>query len=107
MVDEGGLFGDFVTSLLDEMGRSLVDIIRIEHASIKGVEFAANRENTLNQGIVIGFNDIGRNVEVKLVIGKGETETARLALATDDGRKVGEFGNEELIIVNKGVIIVE
>lgn len=105
-VDEGGLFGDFVAGLLDEMGRGFVDVIGVQHAGIKRIKLAANREDALDEGIMISFDDVGGDIEVELVVGEGKTEAAGLTFAANNGRKVGEFGDEKLIIVNEGIIVV-
>ncbi len=38
---------------------------------------------------------------------ESEAETVRLTFAAHDRRKTGEFRDEELIVINKGVVIVK
>lgn len=37
------------------------------------------------------------------MVGKGEAETLRLTLIREDGFEAGEFGEEELVVVDKGI----
>ena len=46
-------------------------------------------------------DDVGGDVEIEVVVRKGEAEAARLTFAARDGGKTGEFGDEELIIINE------
>lgn len=56
---------------------------------------------------MIFLDELGGNVEIDFVIGEGETEAARLTFAADDASEAGELRDEELIIVDNGVIAIQ
>ena len=105
-VDEGGLFEDLLAGLFDEGGGGFVDVVWVHHAGVQAIEFAADGENAFLEVVAVFRDDFGGNVEVEVVAREGETQTARLTFAAHDGGKTSEFGDEELIIINEGVIIV-
>lgn len=57
--------------------------------------------------VAVFRNNIGGDVEIEVVAGESEAETARLTFAADDRGKTGELRDEELIIVDEGVVIVK
>ena len=66
-INEGCFFSDTIASLFDKMSGSLVDVIWVHHASIKGVKFAANGKIALLELITIFGDDFLRNVKVEFV----------------------------------------
>ncbi len=56
--------------------------------------------------MVFGY-DVGGDVEIELVTDQSKAQAARLAFAADDTTDTREFGGEELIVVNKGIITIE
>ncbi len=106
-VDEGGFFEDLLAGLFDEGGGGFVDVIRVHHAGVQGVKLPPDGENALFEVVAIFRDHFGRNVEIEIVVRESEAETARLTFAAHDRRETGEFRDEELIIIDKGVIIVK
>lgn len=106
-VDEGGFFLDLLAGLFDEGGGGFVDVVRVHHAGVQGIEFAADGEDTLLEVVAVFRDNIGGDVEIEVVAGESEAETAGLTFAADDRRNAGELRDKELIIVDEGVIIVE
>lgn len=66
-LQEGGFFGDLVAGLLDEFGGGFVDVIRVHHASVQGVEFAADGEDAFLETGLVFSHHIGGNVEIEFV----------------------------------------
>lgn len=106
-VDEGGFFLDLFAGLFDEGGGGFVDVVWVHHAGVQGIEFATNGEDALLKVVAVFRDDLGGDIEIEIVIGEGEAETARLTFTAHDGRNAGELRDEELIIVDEGVIIVK
>lgn len=106
-VDESGFLLDLLAGLFDEGGGGFVDVVRVHHAGVQGIEFAADGEDALLEVVAVFCDNIGGDVEIEVVAGESEAETARLTFAAHDRRNAGELRDEELIIVDEGVIIVE
>lgn len=106
-VEESGFLGDLVASLLDELSRGFVDVVRVHHAGVQSVEFAADREDAVFEAGLVLTDDLSGDIEIKLVADEGKTEAARLAFATDNAADAGKFGGEELIVVDEGIVAIE
>jgi len=96
-----------VASLFDEFGGGFIDVVRVHHASIQGVEFATDGEDAFLEAGLVFIDDFGGNVEVKLMTDESEAQTARLAFATNDAANTGKFGGEELVVVDERIIAIE
>lgn len=96
-----------VASLLDELGGGLIDVIRVHHASVQSVEFATDGEDAVFEAGLVFADNIGGDIEIKLVADEGEAETVRLTLATNDTADARELGGEELVVVDEGIVAVE
>lgn len=64
---ESGFLGDLVAGLFDELGGGFVDVVGVHHASIQGVEFAADGEDAFLETGLVFSHHIGGNVEIELV----------------------------------------
>ena len=106
-VDEGGFLLDLLAGLLDEGGGGFVDVVRVHHAGVQGIKLATDGEDALLEVVAVFRDNFGGDVEIEVVVREGEAKTAGLTLAAHYRGNAGEFGDEELIIVDEGVVVIK
>lgn len=106
-VEESGFFGDLVASLFDQISGGFVDVIWVHHTSVQGIKFTADGEDAFLEAGLVFIDHVGGDIEIEFVADQSKTQTTRLTLAIDDAANTGEFGGENLIVVDQGIVAIE